>query len=252
VPGATAARGAADGILRALGLVTCVWTALLVPALVRESHRAATAIAVYAAALVPVLASGESLEGARRASSWGLAALGVLGGFLGYPAWIALSVALGIALGLPEGGPVPRWAGSPSSWVVVLLGAPVLEEALYRDRLLPAVAKGLGPGAGIFLSAALFSAPHLEPWAVLVTFELGLVLGMLRLGARSLAPCIGLHAGLNAASVVFGVPGTDLHPLSPVEGALLGSTLPCGAALLARRRAPPRPAGRLCPRSPRC
>lgn len=248
---AAATGGGGEGILRAFGLVTCVWTALLVPALLQESLRPPTTIAAYAAALVLVLASGGSLEGVGRASSWGLGVLGVIGGFLCYPAWIAFSVAVGSSLGLPAGDPAPRWVGSPSTWLVVLLGAPVLEEALYRDRLLPAVAQRLGPVAGVFLSAALFSVPHLEPWAVLVTFELGLVLAMLRLGARSLAPCIGLHAGLNAASVAFGVPGTEVHPLSPAEGALLGSMLLCGAALLARRRVNPRPSVLVCPRSPR-
>ena len=55
------------------------------------------------------------------------------------------------------------------------------------------------------VTSALFALPHLEAWSVLGTFLVGLALGVVRIVAGSLALCIGVHAGLNLASVVWGL-----------------------------------------------
>lgn len=232
---------AGEELLGALALTTLVWSLLLCPALLPEGLRPGATILSYLAVLVLVLALGRARCGKPDVGAWLLGALGVVAGWLSFPAWIVFSIAVGRSLGLPDETAVAPWTGSPWGWSVVVLLAPVLEEALYRERVLTAAAGYWGPAAGVLASSVLFAAPHLEPWAVLVTFELGLVLGALRLGARSLAPCIGVHTGLNAASVSLGVPGSGLHPLTPVEAALVGSALLCAVVLLARRQRAPRP-----------
>ena len=81
--------------------------------------------------------------------------------------------------------------------------APVFEEILYRERLLAALRPATGRVGACLLSSALFAAPHLEGAAVLRSFAAGLALAGVALGLRSVAPCIGLHAGANLTAVVL-------------------------------------------------
>jgi membrane protease YdiL (CAAX protease family) len=224
------------GAVRALALMTVVWTLLLLPALATAPMRPVATLGAYVVAVLFVLRRRHSGSREQRVRSCLAGGIGFASGWLGYPAWIFVSLVVGLALGLPVRAPAQPWAGPPWSWAIALLLAPVLEEILYRDRVLPALARWWGPLAGVLVSAALFAGPHLEPWTLLVTFELGLVAGVLRLVARSVAPCIGLHAGLNAASLTAGVSGAGLHPLAAAEAAAWGVALLLGALALARRR----------------
>ena len=118
-PGARLGRGSpAEGVLRALALVTSVWTLLLLPALSPGALRSGATLLAYAAALVWVLATRPNPRVRLRARGWSLAALGVVAGLLSYPAWISFSIAVGFALGLPGGSAIPAGAGSPSAWTV--------------------------------------------------------------------------------------------------------------------------------------
>jgi membrane protease YdiL (CAAX protease family) len=140
----------------------------------------------------------------RRAPQWldgWLFVLGALAGLASWPVWIQLIAAAGTALGL---GPPAASRGAPSVLLAgaTLLLAPVFEEVLYRERLLGALRGRLGTAAAVVLSSAAFALAHVEPWAVLGTFLVGLALGAVMCLWGRLALCIGLHAGMNAAAVL--------------------------------------------------
>lgn len=181
-------------------------------------------------ALVLATRTGARACAPRREAALG--ALGALAGYASFPAWIALIGALGSALGLRAVPPPPR-PQDPLLLVAVLGVAPVFEELLYRERLLLALRGRIGTGLALVLSSAGFALPHLEAWSLLATFMVGVGLGALMLATRSLALCIGLHAGLNLAAVVCGIPPARLA-LPPALALLAGAVI-LGAAVRALR-----------------
>jgi membrane protease YdiL (CAAX protease family) len=164
----------------------------------------------------------------------GLAALGVLAGFASFPVWIGAVGALGGALGLPVLRPPPR-PENPLVLFSLLALAPVYEEMIYRERVLPALRDRLGPSIALLLSSLLFALPHLEPWALLTTGLVGLALGALMLAGDSVALCIGVHAGLNLGAVLCGIPPTR-YTLSPLLALACSVLLGVAALRLARGR----------------
>jgi membrane protease YdiL (CAAX protease family) len=125
--------------------------------------------------------------------------LGALAGFASYPAWIALIATIGAALGLEAPAAPPAPPGALLAGATVLL-APVFEEILYRERLLGALRRRFGAAAAVLVSSAAFAVAHVEPWAVLGTFLVGLALGAVMCLSGTVTLCIGLHVGLNLAA----------------------------------------------------
>jgi membrane protease YdiL (CAAX protease family) len=125
-------------------------------------------------------------------------------GFVALPAWLAGAALAGAALELPP--PPPALPPAPADRLAHALLAPLFEELLYRERLLPALRARIGGPLALVLSSAAFAAPHLEPWSVLTTFGVGLALGGLFLASGRVGPCIAAHAGLNAAALACGLP----------------------------------------------
>ncbi len=129
--------------------------------------------------------------------------LGTVVGCTAYPACVTSIAAVGLGLGF-----APRDPGDPRGIGIALIVAsvaiaPVFEEILYRDRLLLALHARAGAPVAVVVTSVLFALPHLEAWSVLGTFLVGLALGVTRLAAGSLSLCIGIHAGLNLASVLW-------------------------------------------------
>jgi membrane protease YdiL (CAAX protease family) len=150
-------------------------------------------------------------------------------GFLSLPAWLALVGALGLGLGLPA-RTHPAVPGTPDFvWLAHIVLAPLFEELLYRERVLPALLPRIGRSAALVLTSALFALPHLEAWTLLATFCVGLFLGALQLARGRVGLCIGYHAGANAAVLVCGLPPSRLA-LDPAAAALV-SLLGVGAAI---------------------
>ena len=131
-------------------------------------------------------------------------AVGLAGasGFVALPAWLVLVAWCGAALGLAPPGRV----ASPPAWLAHAVLAPLFEEWLYRERLLPALRARLGAPLALVVSSAAFAAPHLEPWSVLATFSVGLALGGVFLASGRAALCVAAHAGLNTAALACGLP----------------------------------------------
>ena len=197
-------------ILPALLLVLTAWSLLATQALLAPHLGRGAAVLLSFAAVTALVIATRRREGDRAPGrAAGLAALGALAGFASYPVWIPLIGAIGVALGLRPVPPPPR-PDDPLLLVAVLGLAPVFEELLYRERLLLALRSRVGAGLAVAISSLLFALPHLEPWSVLATGLVGLALGALMLAGGSVALCIGLHAGLNLAAVVCGIPPARL------------------------------------------
>jgi membrane protease YdiL (CAAX protease family) len=173
---------------------------------------------------------------ARERGSLPAALLAGAAGFAALPAWLAGVWVLGSGLGLAP--PARAAAAAPDAWVwlanVVL--APLFEELLHRERLLPALRRRIGAPLALLASSALFAAPHLEPWSLLTTFCVGLVLGGVFLAVGRVELCIAYHAGLNAAALVQGLPPARAA-LAPFGSALVGGLLLALACAWTRRRA---------------
>ena len=114
---------------------------------------------------------------------------------------------------------------------------PVVEELLYRERLLEAL-RGVGVGFAVASTSLLSALSHPEPWGRLAALVLGVGLGLVRFRSRSTAACIGHHAGLNAAALhCWSTPGCEGLP-APFS-ALVGGA--CLAIALWWRRVALRP-----------
>jgi membrane protease YdiL (CAAX protease family) len=180
-----------------------VWTILLSGS--RLSSRigeGSTTLLVFSLAAALLIATRRPFPARPRPRDAALFGLGVALGFAGYPSLCRATALVGLALGMdPSLAMLSPAAGLPLLVAVVIV-APVFEELLYRERLLDAIAATpLGMGAAVPLTSALFAFTHLTPWHVLGSFLAGMVLAWTRCVSRTIAACIGMHAGLNLRSV---------------------------------------------------
>jgi membrane protease YdiL (CAAX protease family) len=213
--------GKLEDAAAAMALVLAVWSLLLAgSALDPLLGSGASVFVAFLLATALVLATRTAGRPSSLGRAGGVLAMGGLIGFAGYPAWAVLIGWTGMQIGLPhaEALEAPR---APLLLVSTLLLAPIFEELLYRERLLAALTPLAGPPIAVLLSSGLFALPHVNSWSVLTTLLVGLVLGAAAHCGRSVAPCIGVHMGLNLAAVLCGVPPSRWQ-LPPAAAALLG------------------------------
>lgn len=110
----------------------------------------------------------------------------------------------------PEMQDVVQWVlDEKSSFVLVCLMffgiiiAPIIEEILFRGFLLSALKKSLGRRYAIVVSAALFAAVHIDVFAFLQIFILGILLGHLYEKTKTLAASIIVHITHNLFTLFF-------------------------------------------------
>jgi membrane protease YdiL (CAAX protease family) len=127
----------------------------------------------------------------------------------------------------------------------VSLAAPVCEEFFFRGVFQKGLlATSLSRAGAVVVTAAVFSAFHLDPVGFVARMELGILFGALRLYSGSLWPSILAHSANNVVSSVLflsvrqmGAESSDERP--PVQAVLLLSLVGMGAmgslVLLARR-----------------
>lgn len=136
-------------------------------------------------------------------------------------------------------------------WLSLGVMVPVIEELLFRGVLLTGLCETQQRAGAVLISAALFGLCHVDALAVLYAFVAGVVLGVLRLRAGSIAASIAVHAGVNTLPVVLGagalpVPGFNLpsesvqHLPAPLwlGGLVAGSALAFVAVRLQRVHSP--------------
>jgi len=77
--------------------------------------------------------------------------------------------------------------------VTVTLGAPLVEELVFRGYLQSALAKYLPPAAALLLASVIFASAHLDAMAFPVLLVSGLGLGYLYYRSKSIFPSMLLH-----------------------------------------------------------
>ena len=85
-----------------------------------------------------------------------------------------------------------------------VLGAPILEEMLFRGLMLPAMTKQLGLGMGMSLNALLFGLIHAaDPWAIFPAAAIGLIACGLRVGSGSIGAGVLFHSLNNLCALLL-------------------------------------------------
>jgi membrane protease YdiL (CAAX protease family) len=98
--------------------------------------------------------------------------------------------------------------------VAVAIGAPILEEMLFRGMLLSTLRRHLPAWGAVVISAIVFAGVHLvDPNAAAAVpglFLLGLVLGWVALRRGDLSLAIPLHSGINLLAAISLLWGDEL------------------------------------------
>lgn len=148
---------------------------------------------------------------------------GVFAG-MGLQIAIALVTAPIIIWFWPDGPPsqsVAEIAGSTETLpeqllilAVVAVGAPLIEEVIFRGMLLSILRRSLSRWPAILISAAIFAAVHLfDPNAIAVIpglFLLGIALAWVALRRGNLSLAIAMHSGINLLAAVTLLYGDSL------------------------------------------
>jgi len=87
--------------------------------------------------------------------------------------------------------------------LIVVVGAPIVEELFFRGLLLRALQKrGSSDAAACLVSAAIFAAIHIQLLQFVGLFTIGLVLAVMAVRTGRLGMSICTHAAFNATSVL--------------------------------------------------
>lgn len=87
-----------------------------------------------------------------------------------------------------------------SSFVMLVIAPPLIEETLCRGLVLRSMLRRWKPATAIVVSAVVFGLIHLNPWQFFYATWLGLVLGWAYWRTRSLGLCVMMHALNNGLS----------------------------------------------------
>lgn len=87
--------------------------------------------------------------------------------------------------------------------VVLVLGAPVVEELFFRGLLMRALSRRFGPAWGLWGSALAFGVAHFEALQLPALVLVGAVFGWLAQRSGRLGPAIWAHGAFNAVVVVI-------------------------------------------------
>ncbi|MBM4056294.1 MAG: CPBP family intramembrane metalloprotease [Planctomycetes bacterium] len=110
----------------------------------------------------------------------------------------------------PDMQDVVQWVLDEDSVMVLacliffgIIVAPTMEEIIFRGFLVPALKNYFGVRYAIFISAAVFAAIHMDAFAFLQIFILGILLGYLYEKTQSLATSIVVHILHNSLTLAF-------------------------------------------------
>ena len=100
------------------------------------------------------------------------------------------------------------WDKAHGGWIVVLvlvvaLGAPIIEELVYRGLILQALQSRLNDWVALIISAAWFALIHLQPVELPGLFAFALVLGICFQRTGRLGMAVMAHIGFNAAGLLL-------------------------------------------------
>jgi uncharacterized protein len=107
-----------------------------------------------------------------------------------------------------------------------ILGAPLGEEFIFRGLFLQGLlGASWRPRAAIVLSAAIFSAVHIDPIGFLARMELGVLFGLLFVRTGSLWPGMAAHFGSNLTATLLYLAGRGEPAPAPELRAEAGGVL---------------------------
>jgi membrane protease YdiL (CAAX protease family) len=86
--------------------------------------------------------------------------------------------------------------------LIVVIGAPIVEELFYRGLLLRAMQRRWGAGIGIVGTALVFGAIHLQPYDLLPLALAGLLFSVLAHRSGRLGPAVFAHMAFNLTAVI--------------------------------------------------
>lgn len=87
--------------------------------------------------------------------------------------------------------------------LVVVVGAPVVEEMVYRGVVQPGLVRAWGARRGILFTAVLFAAIHFQPIEFPGLFAFALVLGWARQSTDRLGLSVITHTAFNATGLLL-------------------------------------------------
>lgn len=90
-----------------------------------------------------------------------------------------------------------------SSFLTVVIFAPLFEELLCRGVILRGLLHHITPAKAIFWSALMFAVMHLNPWQALPAFMVGLLMGWIYWKTGSLLATIFIHFVNNGFSFMI-------------------------------------------------
>ncbi len=133
-----------------------------------------------------------------------------------------------------------------SSFLLLVVVAPVTEEVLFRGLILRGFLGNYSKRSAILMSALLFAVMHTNPWQFISAFVAGVLLAWLLIETGSLLPCLFAHAVANGTAYLAGltrveIPGFtsgmgDAVQFQPFWLNALGVAFAAGGYLLLRRR----------------
>lgn len=86
--------------------------------------------------------------------------------------------------------------------LIVVIGAPIVEELFFRGLLLRSAERRWGRWWAVAVSSLVFGAVHLQPLQFPALVAVGVVLALLTLRTGRLGPAIFAHMGFNAVAVI--------------------------------------------------
>jgi membrane protease YdiL (CAAX protease family) len=100
------------------------------------------------------------------------------------------------------------WDRADGAWLVVLIvvvviGAPVVEEIIYRGMIQQALHSRVDDALAVFLAAIFFALIHLQPVEIPGLFAFGLVVGVCFMRTGRLGMSIMVHVGFNATGLLL-------------------------------------------------
>ena len=87
--------------------------------------------------------------------------------------------------------------------VLAIVGAPVVEELLFRGVALPAAARRMGLVPAMALVSVLFAGIHIAPMAIVPLFVFAMALSLAYIYTGAILVPIVMHACFNTVSVVL-------------------------------------------------
>jgi uncharacterized protein len=86
--------------------------------------------------------------------------------------------------------------------IVVVVGAPIVEELFFRGLVLRSLQRRFGDAWAVVGSAVLFGVAHFEYLQLPALVALGVILGMMAVSTKRLGPSIFTHAGFNLVTMI--------------------------------------------------